>query len=221
MRASASSLARTAPSPNPCRGQYIRSVDFNGPAHKWGLAAGDRILEVNGEPCAWDSHEEVIQLIKKSGDAVRLEVVKDPTIEGTALEATTTLLGERDQAVIVEATGIPQFTVEMTNCKLGRTRMLTRSFAGSPEVEEEPQEPPTPKPEPIKEYKVALQDDVGREGRMALYPTFNKKKPAAEPEPVAEPVAEPAESDVFVEDDAKADEPVPKAAAAEDEEVWI
>jgi S1-C subfamily serine protease len=35
--------------PIEARGQYIRSVDMDGPAHKSGLKAGDRIVAVNGK----------------------------------------------------------------------------------------------------------------------------------------------------------------------------
>lgn len=31
------------------RGQYVRSVDYEGAAHRAGLQAGDRILSVNGK----------------------------------------------------------------------------------------------------------------------------------------------------------------------------
>lgn len=42
-----------------CSGQWVRSVDFGGAAHTWGLRAGDRIFSVNGVECEDGSHDDV------------------------------------------------------------------------------------------------------------------------------------------------------------------
>jgi len=118
------------------RGQYIRSVDFNGPAHVWGLRAGDRVLAVNSVICEEEDHEYVISLIRSTPKNKNLElvVVSDPNMKGTAQTATSGLLKTKAKEVINEATGIPHFTVEMTEAPLGRTKMLQRKIFGSPMV---------------------------------------------------------------------------------------
>ena len=66
------------------RGQYIRSVDFSGAAHQWGLKAGDRILAVNSIVCENESHESVLKLIKgapgSSREQIELLVVADTQV---------------------------------------------------------------------------------------------------------------------------------------------
>eukprot|EP00041_Stephanoeca_diplocostata_P008645 m.128128 g.128128 ORF g.128128 m.128128 type:complete len:255 (+) comp17418_c0_seq3:47-811(+) len=106
------------------RGQYIRSVDFEGNAHKWGLCAGDRILAVNDIPCCDETHEVVKALIQQSREQVILLVVKDINMELHAKKITESLLDKQHNHVIDNRTGIPHFTVEMTDKSLGRTRML-------------------------------------------------------------------------------------------------
>lgn len=55
------------------RGQYIRSVDFEGNAHKWGLCAGDRILAVNDVPCCDETHEVVKAMIQQRWATLALQ----------------------------------------------------------------------------------------------------------------------------------------------------
>eukprot|EP00729_Bicosta_minor_P021102 gene21102-30833_t len=118
------------------RGQYVRSVDFNGQAHQWGLKAGDRVLAVNGVLCEDENHEKVIELIRAtlSSKDLELVVVSDPDMQETARTATSGLLKKKAKEVISENTGIPHFTVEMTEAALGRTKMLQRKVFGSPAI---------------------------------------------------------------------------------------
>ena len=60
------------------RGQFIRSVDFDGPAHIWGLRAGDRVLAVNGFVCEDQDHETVISFILQTPGRSNLELVVSP-----------------------------------------------------------------------------------------------------------------------------------------------
>jgi hypothetical protein len=53
-----------------------------------------------------------------------LVVLSDPTMQQTARTATSGLLKKKAKEVISDATGIPHFTVEMTESSLGRTQML-------------------------------------------------------------------------------------------------
>ncbi|XP_078000067.1 uncharacterized protein LOC144452787 [Glandiceps talaboti] len=54
--------------------QYLDSVDKGGVAHKAGLQAGDFILEINGENVIYATHRQVVDLVRKSGDTLRLKV---------------------------------------------------------------------------------------------------------------------------------------------------
>ncbi|NXT22214.1 NHRF1 protein, partial [Syrrhaptes paradoxus] len=56
-------------------GQYVRAVDPDSPAEAAGLAAQDRIVEVNGVCVEGKQHAEVVAAIKAGGDETRLLVV--------------------------------------------------------------------------------------------------------------------------------------------------
>ena len=82
------------------RGQYIRSVDFSGNAHQWGLKAGDRILAVNSIVCENESHESVLKLIQGAPEQIELLVVADTQMGRHAMKATQSMLaGERKSAI--------------------------------------------------------------------------------------------------------------------------
>ena len=79
----------TPPRVHPCagargsgRGQFVRSVDFDGPAHVWGLRAGDRLLAVNGIVCEDQDHETVIQYIRNTPPTKNLELVVSALLNG-------------------------------------------------------------------------------------------------------------------------------------------
>ncbi|XP_061724645.1 Na(+)/H(+) exchange regulatory cofactor NHE-RF1 [Cydia pomonella] len=55
-------------------GQYIGKVDEGSPAEAAGLKRGDRILEVNGNSIAGESHKQVVQRIKERPDDAELLV---------------------------------------------------------------------------------------------------------------------------------------------------
>jgi hypothetical protein len=89
---------------------------------------------VNGVGCEDESHENVVDLIKATEGRKDLElmVVSDPSMKLTATTATSGLLKKKAKEVISENTGIPHFTVEMTQKSLGRTAMLQRKIFGTP-----------------------------------------------------------------------------------------
>lgn len=57
------------------RGQFVRSVDFSGPAHEYGLKAGDRLLAVNGVVCEDESHDIVTDMIRSTSPSKHLELI--------------------------------------------------------------------------------------------------------------------------------------------------
>ncbi|XP_004374224.1 Na(+)/H(+) exchange regulatory cofactor NHE-RF1 isoform X2 [Trichechus manatus latirostris] len=61
-------------------GQFIRLVEPGSPAEKSGLLAGDRLVEVNGENVEKETHQQVVNRIRASLNAVRLLVV-DPDVD--------------------------------------------------------------------------------------------------------------------------------------------
>ncbi|XP_069729039.1 Na(+)/H(+) exchange regulatory cofactor NHE-RF1 [Phaenicophaeus curvirostris] len=56
-------------------GQYVRAVDPDSPAEAAGLAAQDRIIEVNGVCMEGKQHADVVAAIKAGGEETRLLVV--------------------------------------------------------------------------------------------------------------------------------------------------
>ncbi|KPJ17854.1 Na(+)/H(+) exchange regulatory cofactor NHE-RF2 [Papilio machaon] len=56
-------------------GQYIGKVDEGSPAEAAGLRRGDRILEVNGQSIAGETHKQVVARIKQRPDDAELLVV--------------------------------------------------------------------------------------------------------------------------------------------------
>ncbi|NWR81434.1 NHRF1 protein, partial [Centropus unirufus] len=56
-------------------GQYVRAVDPDSPAEAAGLAAQDRIIEVNGVCMEGKQHADVVAAIKAGGDEAKLLVV--------------------------------------------------------------------------------------------------------------------------------------------------
>ncbi|KAM9314121.1 Na(+)/H(+) exchange regulatory cofactor NHE-RF2 [Pholidichthys leucotaenia] len=61
------------------RGQFVRAVDPGSPAESAGVRAGDRILEVNDVTTQGLRHSEVVALIRKGEEEVRLLVVDAET----------------------------------------------------------------------------------------------------------------------------------------------
>lgn len=62
-------------------GQFIRLVEPSSPAERAGLLAGDRLVEVNGENVEKETHQQVVNRIRASLNAVRLLVVDPETDE--------------------------------------------------------------------------------------------------------------------------------------------
>jgi C-terminal processing protease CtpA/Prc len=56
---------------------YVRSVEFDGLAHRMGMRSGDLILEVNGTNVRYYSKEEVLELISWSEDMLSIVVVME------------------------------------------------------------------------------------------------------------------------------------------------
>nr|XP_020666644.1 Na(+)/H(+) exchange regulatory cofactor NHE-RF3 [Pogona vitticeps]XP_020666653.1 Na(+)/H(+) exchange regulatory cofactor NHE-RF3 [Pogona vitticeps] len=52
------------------KGLYIIDVSLQGPAAKAGVKPNDRLIEINGENVENDTHEEVVEKVKKSGNKV-------------------------------------------------------------------------------------------------------------------------------------------------------
>lgn len=50
----------------------VQNVEDGGPAHKAGLKAGDLITHVNGEPVHGLVHTEVVELLLKVNENIRL-----------------------------------------------------------------------------------------------------------------------------------------------------
>uniref|UniRef100_V9IDT4 PDZ domain-containing protein n=1 Tax=Apis cerana TaxID=7461 RepID=V9IDT4_APICE len=55
--------------------QYLDDVDQGGVADLAGLRKGDYLIQINGEDVTTASHEHVVDLIRKSGELVRMTVV--------------------------------------------------------------------------------------------------------------------------------------------------
>lgn len=112
---------------------------------------------MNGEQCDDESHEEVIRQIKVAPSPLKLLVVRDPRMRVHAKKVTQALLGEEHTYVMNDSTNIPRrnsraplhfvidvladpvplfpcaytvadFTVEMTEAPLGRTKMLQERY---------------------------------------------------------------------------------------------
>lgn len=117
----------------------------------------------------------MIELIRAtlSSKDLELVVVSDPDMQETARTATSGLLKKKAKEVISENTGIPHFTVEMTEAALGRTKMLQRKVFGSPAIKGGMKNmvgvAMVPAP-PILEDEVPL-SDAEREALSTLPPT--------------------------------------------------
>ncbi|KAF7280771.1 hypothetical protein GWI33_005499 [Rhynchophorus ferrugineus] len=74
--------------------QYLDDVDPGGVADIAGLKKGDFLLEINNENVSSASHEHVVDLIRKSGDLVKMTVVSwdPPTSQGTIHMSRSTIL---------------------------------------------------------------------------------------------------------------------------------
>lgn len=48
---------------------------FSPPSQQQGIKAGDWVVSVNGTDVRYSSHDEVVSLVKGSGDELELEVV--------------------------------------------------------------------------------------------------------------------------------------------------
>lgn len=70
--------------------QYISAVLEGGPADEAHIRVGDRVLEVNGVAVEGADHHTVVQLIKKSGNTVRLSILSVTDEERAKLEVEST-----------------------------------------------------------------------------------------------------------------------------------
>uniref|UniRef100_T1JX76 PDZ domain-containing protein n=1 Tax=Tetranychus urticae TaxID=32264 RepID=T1JX76_TETUR len=66
-----------APQPQPISLQYLDEIESGGVAEAAGLKRGDFLLNVNGVDVRSAPHEQVVQLIRQSGDKVTMTVAKD------------------------------------------------------------------------------------------------------------------------------------------------
>lgn len=58
------------------KGHFVKSVIDGGPAVKSGLNSGDRLVCVNGSNVNDSTHEDVVAMVKKSGNKVVLLVIE-------------------------------------------------------------------------------------------------------------------------------------------------
>lgn len=58
-------------------GNVVRRVERGGPADRAGLRDGDRVLEVNGEDISKMRHEDVVEMIKMSGNEIHFRVIDE------------------------------------------------------------------------------------------------------------------------------------------------
>lgn len=73
--------------------QYLDDVDPGGVADMAGLKKGDFLLEINNEDVSSASHEDVVKLIRKSGELVKMTVISiAPQIGGTMLLSKSAIL---------------------------------------------------------------------------------------------------------------------------------
>lgn len=77
-------------------GQFIGKVDEASPAEVGGLKEGDRILEVNGESVAQDSHQQVVEQIKARVNETELLVV-DPQTDTYYKDRGVVVVGTMDE----------------------------------------------------------------------------------------------------------------------------
>ncbi|XP_073473409.1 Na(+)/H(+) exchange regulatory cofactor NHE-RF3 [Aquarana catesbeiana] len=81
-------------------GVFLDNLAPSGPAVKAGVQTGDRIIEINGKNVISDSYDQIVKLVRESGDSVMYLVVDEATYKHfrenknriTADQATTSLL---------------------------------------------------------------------------------------------------------------------------------
>ncbi|XP_065178900.1 sorting nexin-27-like [Sycon ciliatum] len=66
--------------------QYVSALVEDGPGVAGGLRLGDRVLEVNGTSSEGLSHNEVVDLIRRSGELLKLSVISVTKDEAKHLE---------------------------------------------------------------------------------------------------------------------------------------
>ncbi|XP_011503554.1 PREDICTED: uncharacterized protein LOC105366721 [Ceratosolen solmsi marchali] len=87
--------------------QYLDDVDKGGVADLAGLRKGDFLIQINGEDVTMALHEHVVDLIRKSGELVRMAVVSPvlnlPNLQSTAAFQTSQLF-QRQYATLPRKT---------------------------------------------------------------------------------------------------------------------
>ncbi|TKS67095.1 Na(+)/H(+) exchange regulatory cofactor NHE-RF3 [Collichthys lucidus] len=84
-------------------GQYIMDVVEGGAAHRAGLVNGDIVVEVNGTNVEQSSHEDVVEIIHRSGNSLEMLVAKRSVYEqlkAKGVSITRLLLGETSYAQV-------------------------------------------------------------------------------------------------------------------------
>lgn len=98
-------------------GQYIGKVDEGSPAETASLQRGDRILEVNGNSIAGETHKQVVARIKeRESDAELLVVAPAPGDPVPDLDAPAPTLEPRDTAET--APDPPKLNLQMTAAEM-------------------------------------------------------------------------------------------------------
>ncbi|KAG8000594.1 Na(+)/H(+) exchange regulatory cofactor NHE-RF3 [Nibea albiflora] len=84
-------------------GQYIMDVVKGGAAHRAGLENDDIVVEVNGINVEQSSHQEVVEIIRRSGSSLEMLVAKRSVYEqlrARGVRITRLLLGEKSYAQV-------------------------------------------------------------------------------------------------------------------------
>ncbi|KAK2905971.1 Na(+)/H(+) exchange regulatory cofactor NHE-RF3 [Channa argus] len=108
-------------------GQYIKEVVKGGAADKAGLEDDDIVVEVNGVNVEQSSHEEVVAMIRSSGDSLEMLVANNSVynqLKAKGVKITRLLLVETSY-VDVHAGNSPEATNELRNEEAARPETPT------------------------------------------------------------------------------------------------